>query len=105
MDKKRAHETWSLDRATGINLAQLIVIVFASGVFYSQINANQAKNDERFEMFAKQRDSQTIQMGKFQEIQGQTLVQLSSLTERQSAQTEVLKDIRESLRPQQQGRR
>lgn len=100
---------WALDKrinlATGINLIQLLAVVWFGASFYTQVNANQVKNDDRFIAFAEQRKLSNDQMAKMQEDQGKVLVQISAMTERVNAQTDVIKDIRELLRPAPAGKR
>lgn len=83
---------------SGVNIMTLLVIIFSVGMFYAQNNSNQDRNEERFKSFATQREVQAVQMTKLEEVQSKTLVQLSALTERLNAQTDVIKDIRDILR-------
>lgn len=83
---------------SGVNIMTLITIVFAAGMFYSQNISYHSTTEERFAAFTKQKDEQTDQMNKLASSLSQTTVQLSALTERLNAQTDVIKDIRELLR-------
>lgn len=93
--------SWAIDKrinlATGINLIQLVTIIWFGASFYTQVNANQLRNDERFSEFSEARKVQSEQMLKLQEAQNQLLVKISTMSERMDAQTDAVKDIRTIL--------
>lgn len=100
---KEETKRWGIDRrigvGTGINLIQLITFVWLGAAFYTQVSANQLRNEERFSAFAEQRKIQNEQMTKLQEAQNQLLIQSAATNVKMETQTEALKDIKDLLRP------
>lgn len=98
---KVVKESWAIDKrinlATGINLVQLVAVIWFGASFYTQVNANQLRNDERFAEFSEARKTQNQQMLKLQEAQNELLVKISTISERMSSQADVVKDIRDIL--------
>lgn len=101
LKSKDGKETWAIDKrinlVTGINLIQLVAIIWFGASFYTQVNANQLRNDERFTEFSETRKTQNDQMVKLQEAQNELLVKLSAMSERMNSQTDAVKDIRDIL--------
>lgn len=98
----KVSKAWSFDRtfspASITGLAHLLAFVVAVTTFYNQVTNNQIHNDERFKVFAEQREMQNNQMLKLQETQNMMLVQFSGMTERINSQTDLLKDVRDTLK-------
>jgi hypothetical protein len=95
-------EGWGVDKkisiATGINLVQLLVVVWYGSAFYTQTN-------ERFTTVDKQRTVQDTQLGtlqaaqlKAQEGQNQILVELAKMSERVNSQNDLIKGIRDDFK-------
>jgi hypothetical protein len=93
---------WGLDKrvgpATFINLTQLVAIIWFGSAFYTQVNADRVRTDERFQSFSESRKAQDDQIGKMQNIQENMLVTMTKMGDQQEATTDALKDIRELLR-------
>jgi hypothetical protein len=98
----RSSEKWGIDKrvglATGVNLIQLITIIWLGASFYTQVSSNQINNEKRFQDFSEQRKVYDMQMTKMQDVQTQMLVQLSAMSERMSSTTDAIKEVRDAVR-------
>jgi len=105
-DRKRR---WGIDKkvgpATAVNLVQLVTIIWFGASFYTQVNANQSKNEDRFSIYADQRKDQDAHIIKLEEDQNKILIQMSAMTERTNALTDVIKDVRDAVLREPQPRR
>lgn len=88
--------------ATAVNIIQLITIIWLGACFYTQVNDNQKNNETRFSVYAEQRKDQDNHIVKLEESQNQMLIQMSAMTERTNALTDVIKDVRDAVLRQQQ---
>ena len=93
---------WGLDKrvgpATFINFTQLVAVIWFGSAFYTQVNADRVRTDERFTSFSEARKAQDDQIAKMQTIQENMLVTMTKMGDQQEATADTLKDIRELLR-------
>jgi len=93
---------WGLDKkvgpATFINFTQLVAVIWFGSAFYTQVNADRARTDERFASFSESRKAQDDHIDKMQTIQQNMLLTMTKMGDQQEATTEALRDIRELLR-------
>jgi len=102
--KRREDENhWTIDKRVPIAIIcgmviQVIVWVWLGSAFYTQTNANQKRNDERFASIEKTRELDVIKFDNMQKAQTEILTNLAALNEKISSQTEIFKDIRYFIR-------
>lgn len=105
-DKKEKNSKWGVDKkiglGTGINFLQLITIVWLGSAFYTQVNANQTKTDERFAAYDKQREISSQREEKLQEGLTQVMMTLTGITERMNTTTDAVKEVRDEIKNQNQ---
>jgi hypothetical protein len=93
---------WGLDKrvgpATFINFTQLVAVIWFGSAFYTQVNADRTRTDERFQSFTEARKAQDDHIDKMQTIQESMLLSMTKMGDQQEATTEALRDIRELLR-------
>lgn len=106
-NRLREKEGWGVDRkvsiATGINLVQLLFVVWYGAAFYTQTN-------ERFDAVSKQRAAVDAQMAalqaaqiKAQEGQNQILVEMAKTSERMNSQNDLMKELRDAIKTGNKG--
>lgn len=83
--------------ATGINLVQLIAIVWLGSSFYTTVNNNQTLNEKRFQEFAEQRRAYNEQMAKMQESIVALTINTSSIAKDVTTQSTNIKEISDLL--------
>ena len=100
--EEQSGKKWGIDKrvgpATFINFTQLVAVIWFGSAFYTQVNADRVRTDERFQSFSDARKAQDEQITKMQTIQENMLVTMTKVGDQQEATTEALKDIRELLR-------
>lgn len=98
---------WTLDKRFPIAILggmviQVVVWVWLGSAFYTQTNANQVRNEERFLNAQKQKETYDQRFDTLQKVQTEILTQLAGMSEKInsqiSAQTELSRDIRDLLR-------
>lgn len=100
--QKEENGDWALDKrislATGINLIQLITIVWFGSSFYTTVTSNQTLNEKRFQEFADQRKTYNEQFSKMQESIMALTINTSAMAKDITTQSTDIKDIREWVR-------
>lgn len=92
---------WSFDKTIGpaslVNIVQLLAIVIFGVQFYDQVNSNQQHNEERFKTYAETTSLQNDHINKIESAQTQLLMQITTLSDHQTSQTDVIKEIRDKI--------
>ena len=102
--QRRGDGNWQVDKrvslATGINMVQLIAVVWFGATFYTQVQSNQILTEKRFTEFTEQRKEFNDEMKNMQDAQTKLIIDMSSMSKDITTQSVSLKDISDILHAQ-----